>query len=176
MADEPKETDEEEVKKKGGSPLPFLLVGVIGVALGVAVPLLIPASEAPADEPDEMPQPNTNLDAEFDESKAKYLPFNGGDPVVVNLNDERMSRFLSVGFSLKVSEDSLLTEADLDQKGPPLMSWLIANLSANTLEDVRGQAGQNRIRREIRDQFNSILFPDGKDRIFDVLFNNFAVQ
>ena len=179
MADEPEETDEEggeEVKKKGGSPLPFLLVGVIGVALGVAVPMLFPAAVAPATEPDTMPVPKTDLDPEFDESKAKYLPFNGGDPVVVNLNDERMSRFLSVGFSIKVSEDSTLTEDDLTKKGPPLMSWLISNLSANTLEDVRGQAGQNRIRREIRDQFNSILFPDGGDRIFDILFNNFAVQ
>jgi flagellar FliL protein len=176
MADKPKETGEEEVKKKGGSPLPFLLVGVIGVALGVAVPMLIPAAEAPADEPDRMEERKIDLDAEFVESKAKYLPFNGGDSVVVNLNDERMSRFLSVGFSLKVSEDSDLTEEDLTKKGPPLMSWLIANLSANSLEDVRGKAGQNRIRREIRDQFNSMLFPDGHDRIFDILFNNFAVQ
>ena len=34
----------------------------------------------------------------------------------------------------------------------------------------------NRIRREIRDQFNTILFPDGYDRIEQVLFQQYNVQ
>jgi flagellar basal body-associated protein FliL len=53
---------------------------------------------------------------------------------------------------------------------------LLNQISDKDLDEIRGGAGQNRLRREVRDQFNSVLFPDGYDRIFSVLFNEYNVQ
>ena len=57
-----------------------------------------------------------------------------------------------------------------------LRNWLLSKISDLDLEDIRGAAGQNRLRREIRDHFNSVLCPDGYDKIYDVLFEEFNVQ
>jgi flagellar basal body-associated protein FliL len=57
-----------------------------------------------------------------------------------------------------------------------LRNWLLSKISDLDLEDIRGAAGQNRLRREIRDHFNSVLCPDGYDQIYDVLFEEFNVQ
>jgi flagellar basal body-associated protein FliL len=45
-----------------------------------------------------------------------------------------------------------------------------------SMEDIRGAAGQNRLRREIHDQFNLVMFPDTEGEIKDVLFEEFNVQ
>ena len=45
-----------------------------------------------------------------------------------------------------------------------------------SLEEVKGAAGANRLRREIQDQFNTQLFADGADTIQDVLFEEFVIQ
>jgi len=57
-----------------------------------------------------------------------------------------------------------------------LRNWLLSKGSDLDLEDIRGAAGQNRLRREIRDHFNTVLCPDGYDQIYDVLFEEFTVQ
>jgi flagellar FliL protein len=88
-----------------------------------------------------------------------------------------MSRFLSVGFSLQVDPSlAKLTRQRLDIYSIPLGSWLISHLSEKTLEDVRGKVGQDVTRKEIREHFSHILFPEGDHNITDVLFTNFAVQ
>jgi len=46
-----------------------------------------------------------------------------------------------------------------------LKSWLIGYLSDRSLTEVSGAAGINRLRREIEDQFNNLLFPDGARKI-----------
>ena len=43
-------------------------------------------------------------------------------------------------------------------------------------EDLRGKFGRNRLRREMHDYFNKVLFEDGIERIQDVLFSEFHVQ
>ena len=42
--------------------------------------------------------------------------------------------------------------------------------------DVRGGAGKNMLKREFLERFNSMLFTDGYDRIYDVLFEEFMIQ
>jgi flagellar basal body-associated protein FliL len=44
------------------------------------------------------------------------------------------------------------------------------------MDQIRGAAGQNRIRRQIQDHMNTTLFDDGYDHIHDVLFEEFNVQ
>jgi flagellar basal body-associated protein FliL len=49
-------------------------------------------------------------------------------------------------------------------------------LSDQSLQEVSGKAGVNRVRREIREQFNAMLWPDGSEYIQDILFDEFVVQ
>ncbi|MGD9857705.1 MAG: flagellar basal body-associated protein FliL, partial [Planctomycetaceae bacterium] len=103
-----------------------------------------------------------------------FVPF--GD-VTVNLDDGRLSRYLHLSFSLQIEKkDQLEVTKLMEDKKAILRNWLLSYLSDKGMEDIRGAAGQNRIRREIQDQFNTILFPDGYDRIYDVLFEEFNVQ
>jgi flagellar basal body-associated protein FliL len=97
--------------------------------------------------------------------------------VVVNLADERLTRYLHVNITFLVDEhNDEPVNAALEKKKTVLKSWLISYLSDKSVDDVRGAAGVNRARREIRDQFNGLLFPDGSEKIRDVLFEEFTVR
>jgi flagellar FliL protein len=100
-----------------------------------------------------------------------------GDPIVVNLAEERLSRYLRVKLMLVVDagEEQAVSER-LQKKKSFLKNWLLSYLSDQTVQGITGASGQNRIRREIRDQFNTMLFPDGAEKISDVLFEEFTVQ
>lgn len=135
----------------GGAALPY------GLAVaGVNLPGLGAAKEAKAD------------------NKPAFVPV--GD-VVVNLSEERLTRYLRVKLILAVDQSQEKTVKDLfDQNKAILKNWLISHLSDKTLAEVSGASGVNRLRREIQDQFNAILFPDGSEKIHDVLFEEFVVQ
>ncbi len=114
------------------------------------------------------------------EEETVFLPFGeaGKDQgIVVNLDEGRMSRYLRVAITMqiaKASEEEF--KKKVEAKKILLRNWLLSKISDLDLEDIRGAAGQNRLRREIRDHFNSVLCPDGYDQIYDVLFEDFNVQ
>ncbi len=106
--------------------------------------------------------------------KPSYLKFG---QMVVNLNSDRMNRYLRMTISLQVDdEDYEMVEAELDHRKLQLKSWMVAYLSDVSVDDVRGTAGQNRLRRDIQDHINTTLFEDGIDRVQDILFEEFTVQ
>jgi flagellar basal body-associated protein FliL len=97
--------------------------------------------------------------------------------IVVNLSEERLSRYLRAKLIIVVDETDLRTTEDLLQKQKPfLKNWLISYLADQSLQEVSGAGGVNRLRREIRDRFNAMLFPDGSEHIEDILFDEFVVQ
>ncbi len=106
--------------------------------------------------------------------KRAYVPF--GD-VVVNLNEERLTRYLRVKLLLVVdmAHEKEMTELVAKNK-PALKNWLISYLSDRSLQDVSGAGGVNKLRREIWREFNAELFPDGTETIQDVFFEEFVVQ
>ncbi len=107
-------------------------------------------------------------------NKLALVPF--GD-VVVNIHDERLSRYLRVKIILVVDEaHEKPVKEILDKKKAILKNWLISYLCDRTLEEVKGAGGVNRLRREIQEQFNLLLWPDGAEKIRDVLFDEFVVQ
>jgi flagellar basal body-associated protein FliL len=107
---------------------------------------------------------------------AKPVVVTFGD-VVVNLGEERLTRYLRARVLLVVQEtDEKEINELLTKQKPFLKSWLIGHLADQTLQDVGRNLGVNRIRREIRDQFNAMLYPDGSEKIQDVLFDEFVVQ
>ena len=105
-----------------------------------------------------------------------YIPFTE-KPIVANIKGDRMTRYVNIALELQVAEERKAEITELLAKRLPILkSWIITHLSDKTLEDLKGQAGINRLRREFQDKFNSTLFPDGYDRIYDVLFPEFAIQ
>ena len=159
---------EEQEAKKGGV-LPWILMTILAGGAGVAIPFLMPASaeeteEEPVEEPYELPEPE----------EMAFVPF---EEVVVNLNEGSMTRYLRVAVALQVAKEKELDiTTALEAKKALLKNWLINNISDKSLEDIRGRAGQNRLRREIRDEFNTVLFPDGYDQIYDILFDEYNIQ
>jgi flagellar basal body-associated protein FliL len=112
--------------------------------------------------------------SETPKSKQTAVPF--GD-VVVNLAEDRLSRYLRVKIMVAVDEAEAkeITEL-LNTQRAFLKSWLIGYLSDQSIQEITRKVGLNRVRREIRDQFNAKMFPDGEEKIIDVLFDEFMVQ
>ena len=97
--------------------------------------------------------------------------------VVVNLNEPNLIRYLSVDISV-MSDEKYRAEVTplLEEKRALLKTWLISHLADKSLEDIRGKVGYNRLRRDIQDNFNLLLFKDGQERIQDILFEEFHIQ
>jgi flagellar basal body-associated protein FliL len=98
--------------------------------------------------------------------------------VVVNLDaGPRQSRYLKVKLLVAVAEaDANEVNQLLEKQKPFLKSWLIGYLSDLPPREVNGKMSVNRIRREIRDHFNAVLYPNGDEKIADVLVDEFLVQ
>jgi flagellar basal body-associated protein FliL len=97
--------------------------------------------------------------------------------MVSNLNEQTLTKYLSLELTLQtdaVHEDEV--KAAIESRRPILTTWLTSHLADKTLDDIRGKVGVNRLRREIQDNFNSLLFSDGRERVQDVLFEEFHVQ
>lgn len=157
--------------KSGGKTMLILLAlcGVLALAAGGAVPYFLmhePAKQE-HDKKENLHTPNS--------SKQAYVTF--GEPVIVNLNEDRLTRYLKIKILLVVDASEEKTVTDLVQKKKPaLKNWLIANLSDKSLSEVSGTAGLNKMRREIWHQFNNELFPDGGEKVLDIFFEEFVVQ
>jgi flagellar basal body-associated protein FliL len=159
---------------KGGK-LALLVVGLAAGGAGFAAPYFLPASLRPDAHAAEA---ETETDEHATETaaaaKPAYIDF--GD-AVVNLDEGRLNRYLRITLTLQVDElhkDEI--EDKVETNRAVLKSWLLSYLSDKDMEAIRGAAGQNRLRREIQDHFNSVLFPDGYDRIHEVLFQEFNIQ
>lgn len=103
-----------------------------------------------------------------------FVPFGR---TVVNLNDPNLTKYLSLEVTLQVDlDDEEDAKSAIESRKPILQTWLTGHLADKTLEDIRGKVGVNRLRREIQDNFNALLFTDGRERIRDILFEEFHVQ
>ena len=100
------------------------------------------------------------------------------DPVVVNLNDPGVTRYVRISLTLEVSStmDEKEGKPFLDQKKPLMKHWLTLFLSNQTIEDSRGEKNLMRMQTQISDTLNNGLFPGGKPRIKNILFKEFAIQ
>ena len=108
-----------------------------------------------------------------DESEAmEYYAF---DPVLVNLAEDRLTRYIRATVTLKIALEDF-DEKAMAKKKPALVNWLVVNLSDRSLEEVTGAKNLNRLRRQILDAFNDELSGAGKPIVREVLFQEFAVQ
>lgn len=168
--DKPEEGAEPPAKAPGGV-LPWVIVGTVAAGIGAVVPFGVsmmaghPQSPAKSDLPYETTPRNSAM---------KFLPYR---EVTVNLDEARMNRYLRLKIALYIREtDEHVVTSAIAKKDLILRNWMVSHLSDKELDDIRGKAGQNMLRREIRDYFNATLFDDNYDRIYDVLFDEFNVQ
>lgn len=159
----------EAAKPAKGRLLGMLVLGAVALAAaaaGFAVPVFL-LGGAPKQEAHD-PKPVTH------DTRIAVIPF---DSVAVNLSSDRLTRYLRVKLALVVDEAHEHDVSEkIKRKQAFLKSWLISHLADQTIPDVTGAAGVNRIRREVQDQFNAMLFPDGPEMIRDVLFEEFLIQ
>lgn len=103
-----------------------------------------------------------------------FIPFG---QLIVNLNVPNQVRYLSIDLTV---ETDAKYEADvkesMESQKPRLKTWLISNLADKSVEDIQGRVGVNRMLREIQDNFNSLMFKDGHERIQAVHLEEFHVQ
>ena len=105
---------------------------------------------------------------------AKFVEFGR---IVVNLNEPLLTKFLSLDISVQTQErfrEDVTMSIEANKK--ILNTWLTSHLADKTIEDIRGKVGVNRLRREIQDNFNRLLFKDGRERVQDILFEEYHVQ
>ena len=130
-------------------------------------------------------QAQTAAGAEIDGPKEPALKPGTGeswyyelDPVVVNLNEPGVTRYVRIGLTLEVSGtlDEKEGRVFLDQRKPLIKHWLTLFLANQTIEDARGEKNLTRIQTQISDTLNKGLFPGGKPRVTSVLFKEFAIQ
>lgn len=146
----------------------LILVGVAAAAAGSAAPFLLSASK------DNTEKSSDSEAKRAADAKPAFVAF--GD-VAVNLAEERLTRYIRVKVILVVETVHEKQVNEIVTKNKAILkNWLISYLSDKSMKDVTGAVGVNRARREIQDQFNSILFPDGSEKIRDVLFEEFLVQ
>jgi len=99
------------------------------------------------------------------------------EEVVVNLNEPRLNRYLRLKLSLMVDQSQkAVVEKKVEKNQTNLKSWLLSFLADKTTDDIRGGTGQNRLRSEIKNHFNSVLFPNGHQYIRSILFEEFNIQ
>jgi flagellar FliL protein len=189
--------EQENVEKKEGAPqegqngkgltprvLPGLMLGVIVVALaglGFCVGRMFgtrgPAQTAAAAEP-----ALTTEAAHPQEAGAAAQTTEGWfydlDPVVANLNEPGVTRYVRVALTLEMNSAAPGKEgvASLDLKKPLVKHWLTLYLANQTIEDIRGERNLLRMQTQISDGLNQTLFPGSKAQIKRILFKEFAIQ
>jgi len=162
-AEEQPPEEEAPAKKRGMmGGIIWMLIGVAMGGAGFSLPYFMPGlffAEAQ------------------EEKKPTKVDFVEIGDVTVNLHQDNANRFLRVNITAQIDEaDKVMVTELVEKRKAIITNWLLSSLSDRGLEEIRGSAGQNRLRREIQDHYNSVLFPDGNDLIQDVLFEEFTVQ
>ncbi len=166
------EQNSEQAGKSGGSLMKiviWLVVAIISIGGGFAAPIVIAQLNQPGAD-----NPTPEALAVDPEEESDYINF---EEVIVNLSEQQFSRYLKLNFSLEVPKSQKLEiEKKINARKAVLLNRINSHFAEVKTDDLKGQFGQNRIRRVMHDYFNEILFDDGIERITDILFRGLHVQ
>jgi flagellar basal body-associated protein FliL len=100
------------------------------------------------------------------------------EPIVANLNEPGVTRYVRVALTLEVGNglEAVAGKELLDQKKPLLKHWLTLYLSNQTLEGIRGEKNLRLVQTQVTDALNQGLFPNDKPKIVNVLFKELSIQ
>jgi len=185
---EQKESAEEKDDKKSfiGRFLPWIIISAVVVfcaGAGFGLGRSFAGSGAPeaaeaGPKPDESNQAEdlaADNDSTNDSEKVWYYEL---DPVIANLNEPGVSRYVRASFTLEISAetDQEKGTAFLDEKKPILTDMLFVYLSGLSLKDIQGDKNLKSIQSRVRELLNERFFPDSKPQIKRVLIKEFPVQ
>ncbi|MBN1505462.1 MAG: flagellar basal body-associated FliL family protein [Sedimentisphaerales bacterium] len=192
MADEPNVTQEQGSAPQAEAPLPKAVQGKIMPWLITALAVVVctaggflvgrmfgtrgKAQTASAAEP------ARHVAGAHEKSKPRSEKgepwFYDIEPIVANLNEPGVTRYVRVALTLEVSNDVEATAGKelLDQKKPLLKHWLTLYLSNQTLEGIRGEKNLRQVQTQMTDALNQGLFPNDKPQIVNVLFKELSIQ
>jgi flagellar FliL protein len=172
---------EEAPVKKGPGLIVWILAAVVSGGIGFAVPRFLPSGEhAPVEGEDSHASSEGHADGHGDataDSSGSDIAFVPYGDIVVNLDEGKLNRYLRLRIVLQCPKKEVEpVNKAMEAQRIVLKNWLLSYLSDKEISDIRGAAGQGMLRREIQEYFNTTMFPDGKDRIYDVLFDEFNIQ
>ncbi len=132
-------------------------------------------SDSESDESTQTDELKADDDSVEDPDKLWYYDL---EPVVANLNEPSVTRYVSASLTLQMSSklDQKKGTEILDRNKPILINWLTVFLSGLKLDDIRGDNNLKSIQAKICEAFNDKLFPDSKPQIKQVLIKGFPVQ
>lgn len=169
--------------KKSGSMLIWIIAGlmaVIGGGGGFFVATII-ASQGQ----DEQVQEQIEKPLSPEEEMGQLLSDVSGevfdyplDAVVACLDEPSLSRYVRATIILRMEEgfDPVAGEAFLESKKYLLNDWLTTYLAGLSLVQVQGSRNLERVKMEIYEEFNQILFPNKKPLVKKILFKEFVVN
>jgi len=166
-------SDEPVAPSKGGKKWLIILVllAIFAMGGGAAVPFILGAAGHGGGHSDN-PKPKKS---EPPVIKQVAIPF---DTAVVNLEGSR-GRYLRVKLlvATEIADEREVTELLAKQK-PFLKTWLLGYLSDHSAQEISsgGKVALNRIRHDIGNYFNATLYPNGEEKIRDILFDEYLVQ
>lgn len=193
MADADEEKDQGKEKAEKGEKksfigrfLPWIIIGVViavcaGAGLGLGRMLASPTPQPVNRAEQKVEHADQTVDLSPDEPTAggsEKTWYYDIDPVIANLNEPGVSRYVRAAFTLEISAeaDRKKCTAFLEEKKPILTDMLFVYLSSLSLKDIQGDKNLKSIQSRIREMFNEKLFPDAKPQIKRVLIKEFPVQ
>jgi flagellar basal body-associated protein FliL len=99
-------------------------------------------------------------------------------PITANLNEPGSGRMIQVTVVIELSSDMDQTRGEdfLKEQVIRMRDWLGTYLAGLKLEQVNGSSNQTRMKVDIRENFNGILFPDTKPLIQRVMLKDYIIQ
>jgi flagellar basal body-associated protein FliL len=130
----------------------------------------------PAAQTEQAGSPTQGLSTTADDSVGTW--YYDLEPVVANLNEPGVTRYVRVALTLEISNNFDQKEGIpfLEQKNPRMKHLLTLYLANQTIDKIRGEKNLRRIQIEILDSFNQHLFPESRPQLTRVLFKEFAIQ
>lgn len=160
----------------------LIILALFGAGGGVAIPIMLglTASGGGSDKSEDGEAGTAGTEEGGEDGvtgnpdEARFIVF---DRMVMNLNDPALIKYLTLEIVMRVdARDEMDIRGLIEKKKPMLKDRLTTLVADKTLEDVMGRVGINRLRREVLDEFNKILFPDGIYLVHEVLFDEWHVD
>jgi flagellar basal body-associated protein FliL len=179
-----KTTDANEGQKKSliGRFLPWIIMAVViglstGAGLGLGTILAGTGDNKTEHVNESVKETSEEKKIDLGGESNKYWYYDLEPPVVANLNEPGVTRYVSASLTLQMSAaNEKETKAFLDEKTPILRNWLYIYLSSLTLDNIQGDKNLKSIQSQICEGFNKELFPDSRSPIKQILIKEFPVQ
>ncbi len=152
-------------------PVVLLALPLVAAGGGAAVPLMV-------DVPAMMGKKAEDPDAKKKKhAKHEHTACVAVGDVTVNVNEDRVARFLQIKFALECEHTAEAKVKEHAEKNKAaLKSWLISHLAGKSLADIKGPVAIQRLQREMLERYDDMLYPEGESPLRGVLFEQYVIQ